>query len=217
MLDKIPQNIYVNSEDKSNLNLSINNVSIELDIYQITYLRNILNDYLEDKVYTRKYTGYTPLRKYNLLTKEQAFDLELEIYKRLDGEANFPKLIGYSAEKLELYLEHCGISFDKLPKTHISNVNEQIDHICDVLNKNNIQHLDMNPQGTNLCYKNNQIYVIDFDIACLDNKPLNDKIQYWIDTHNRTNLHKKITKIIYSNLRKPVAGKNTKSSVDKDR
>lgn len=129
------------------------------------------------KTHTRKYTGYNPTRIYNKLTKKQAFELELEIYKRVSGEENFPKLISYNEKNMELQIEHCGTSLNKLSKIQIENLDEQIENIVNVLEKNNIQHLDLHPSGKNLCYKDGKIYLIDYDIAVIDDKPLNKHLE----------------------------------------
>lgn len=126
--------------------------------------------------FIRKYNKYNPKRIYNDLTKKEAFELELEIYKRVSGEKNFPKLINYDIDKMFLEIEHCGKSLDKLSKINIKNPNEQIENIDRVLKKYNIKHLDLHNSGKNICYKDGEIYLIDFDIAIIDNKPLSKKL-----------------------------------------
>jgi predicted Ser/Thr protein kinase len=129
------------------------------------------------KSYKRIYKGYNPKRNFNNLTKKEAFELELEIYKRVSGEDNFPKLISYDEKKLELIIENCGQSLDKINSLKIKNLDEQIKNICDVLKKHNIVHLDLHKNGKNLCYKDGKIYLIDFDITVIDGKPLSEKLR----------------------------------------
>ena len=129
------------------------------------------------KSYNRIYEGYNPKRNFNNLTNKVAFELDLEIYKRVSGEDNFPKLISYDEKKLELIIENCGQSLDKINSLKIKNLDEQIKNICDVLKKHNIVHLDLHKNGKNLCYKDGKIYLIDFDISVIDGKPLSEKLR----------------------------------------
>jgi predicted Ser/Thr protein kinase len=119
---------------------------------------------------------YNPVRVWNDLTKEQAFRLELEIYKRLLGEENFPQLISYDENQLKLEISHCGKSLQLIKNEEIKlkDFDGQIQNICEVLEKNNIHHLDIALK--NICYSNEKIYLIDFDIAVIDNNPLNEKL-----------------------------------------
>lgn len=127
----------------------------------------------ESETHVKIYKGYKPRRVYNRLTKREAFELELEIYKRISGEKNFPKLINYDKKKMTLEIEHCGKPLTQLDKIEINDLDKQIKNIINVLKKNNIIHLDLHSSGKNICYKDGKIYLIDFDIAIIDNKPLN--------------------------------------------
>jgi hypothetical protein len=69
------------------------------------------------KKFTKKYRGYNPKRIYNDLTIYEAFNLELEIYKRLSGNENFPQLISFDDKKFTITIEDCGTSLDKMNYT----------------------------------------------------------------------------------------------------
>lgn len=111
---------------------------------------------------------------HNGMILEEVFELELEIYKRLNGSKNFPKLLSFDKINFTITIENCGLSLHKLrhfnsSQINISNLDEQIDNICRGLKINNITYLDLDPQ--NICLKDNNIFLIDFDKAVLDNNP----------------------------------------------
>jgi tRNA A-37 threonylcarbamoyl transferase component Bud32 len=111
---------------------------------------------------------------HNGMTLEEVFKLELEIYQRVSGLKNFPKLISSDESNFTITIENCGLSLHKLrhidsSQINISNLDEQVDNICYGLKINNITYLDLDPQ--NICLKDNNIFLIDFDKAVLDNKP----------------------------------------------
>jgi tRNA A-37 threonylcarbamoyl transferase component Bud32 len=140
----------------------------------------------------KNYSKYDPNSKKFGLTPSKAFDLELECYKRLSSYDNFPILIDFDKTNLEIILEDCGIhlmSYFKSKKRslkrnenfkkidiNISLINFQIEKIIEALSNNNIVHLDVYKPGKNLCFKNNRIYLIDFDVAVLDHAPLSTEI-----------------------------------------
>ena len=131
------------------------------------------------RTYTKKYIKeYTPVKKYNGLTKQQAYALEKEIYERLKDEKNFPQLIVFNDEKNELYLEHVGLPLSKIQtrkiKVKANNFDLQILNIVEVLRKKKIYNCDISK--FNLCYKAGTLYLIDFDNAVIDNTPLSPKI-----------------------------------------
>ena len=133
----------------------------------------------ESAIYKRVFRGYNPIRIYNNLTKKNAFELELEVYKRVSGKEGFPKLIKYDEKELSLSLEHCGKSLNMMKEISVKNLEEQIDNICNILEENEIIHLDLNicDGCKNICYKEGKIYLIDFDICVLDKKPLNELLR----------------------------------------
>jgi len=141
--------------------------------------------------FIRSYARYKPINRYNGLNKKTTFNLELEIYKRISGNDNFPKLISFEKEKCILIIENCGVSLDKFAKPFkIENLENQINNISKVLKENNIIHLDL--ILGNICYKNGKIFLIDFEIAVLDNKPLTPQINYRYNNSKRIgiNYHK---------------------------
>jgi RIO-like serine/threonine protein kinase len=57
----------------------------------------------------------------------------------------------------------------------LENVDDQVDKICKTLEEFHIAYLDLSPQ--NICYKDNQIFLIDFDKVVLDNKPKSKELE----------------------------------------
>lgn len=156
-----------------------------------SYIHNI-------KQYTKEYKhkNYHPIRCDNDLSIKEAFNLELEAYKRVSHNPNFPRLLYYDVSKNEITLEHCGPNLDAISNRSIiiNNAYDQIKNICITLQSNNIFHLDI--QSKNLCYKNNTFYLIDFDMCVLDNKPLNKKLKELYDSQKKRNLFKILHAII---------------------
>ncbi len=138
---------------------------------------------IESKTFLRKFKGYHPIRYWNGLTIKQAFELELEVYNRLNGHKHFPKLLEINEKKYQLLLEHCGITLNNLPVFTIPNLNIQINSIHESLESNNIIHLDI--RNENICFKNENIYLIDFDIVVLDRKPLSKILKKYLSHHRR--------------------------------
>jgi len=117
---------------------------------------------------------------HNGMTLEQVFDLELEIYNRLSKYDNFPKLISYDKNNFTITIENCGQSLHKLrqhdrSKFVLPDLDEQVNNICQALKIESITHLDLDPQ--NICYKNNTIFLIDFDKAVVDQQPKSDFLE----------------------------------------
>lgn len=106
---------------------------------------------------------------------QEAVKLETEIYKRLRGKDHFPKLIGTS--KHRIITSNCGTSLNKLEKIEIQNLEQQVENIHKVLIEKKITHLDMCASGKNICFQNGKLYLIDFDIAVLDGKPLTPQLK----------------------------------------
>jgi serine/threonine protein kinase len=140
----------------------------------------------------KKYLKYDSNSTRFGLTSPEAFNLELECYKRLSSHDNFPTLIDFDKTNLEIMLEDCGIhlmSYFKSKKRSLkrnenfkkididmSSINFQIEKIIEALSKNNIVHLDVYKPGKNLCFKNNTIYLIDFNISVVDGVPLSSEL-----------------------------------------
>jgi predicted Ser/Thr protein kinase len=123
---------------------------------------------------TKTFKKYRKRGIHNGMTLAEVFGLELEIYHRLNGLENFPKLLSFDEINFTITIENCGLSLHKLrhidsSQINISNLDEQVDNICRGLKINNITYLDLDPQ--NICLKDNNIFLIDFDKAVLDNNP----------------------------------------------
>jgi predicted Ser/Thr protein kinase len=93
------------------------------------------------------------------------------VYKRLQGEPNFPQLLSYDERRSELVISHCGPSLDTLGRKRmvVPDLEQQIDRIEDALDRHGIKHLDVLPK--NVCLQDGQIHLIDFDLAVLDGNP----------------------------------------------
>jgi predicted Ser/Thr protein kinase len=124
--------------------------------------------------YIKTFKKYRKRGIHNGMTLNEVFELELEIYQRLAGLNNFPKLLNFDSINFTITLENCGMSLHKLrhidnSPIHIENLSTQVDNICEGLKINNITYLDLDPQ--NICLKDNRIFLIDFDKAVIDKKP----------------------------------------------
>lgn len=137
----------------------------------------------------------------NGLTREQAFKLEHTCLKLLNKKfecickkksTHFPKIISLYPSMYEFTLSYCGRSiFDREKENiiiKIKNLEEQIDCIIHNLKKANVMHIDMVPNGKNLCLSRKGIIsVIDFDIAVVNEKILSDKInEIYVDKYGGT-------------------------------
>jgi tRNA A-37 threonylcarbamoyl transferase component Bud32 len=129
---------------------------------------------------TKIFKKYRKRGIHNGMTLEQVFDLELEIYNRLGKYDNFPKLISYDKNNFTITIENCGQSLHKLrqndrSKLVVSDLDEQVNNICQALKIENITYLDLDPH--NICCKNNTIFLIDFDKAVVDQRPKSDFLE----------------------------------------
>ncbi len=121
----------------------------------------------------------------------QAFELELECYKRISGKENFPTLIDYDTKNMILEIEDVGIELSSYLKNkkrfykksqsdfleikfNFVNLDSQIKNIIETLRNCNIVHLDHNKRAKNICYKEGKITLIDFNMAVVDRHPINN-------------------------------------------
>lgn len=121
---------------------------------------------------------FRPIRPWNGLTLEEAFELEREAYVRIGDHPHFPNLIRWSKNPYRLLLRDCGTSFDQRTGTiFIPGLLNQIESILDTLETNRIVHLDI--KKNNICYdeKTQRIALIDFDTIVLDETPKNDRLE----------------------------------------
>lgn len=122
---------------------------------------------------TKTFKKYRKRGIHNGMTIEQVFNLELEIYNLLGKYDNFPKLISYDKNNFTITIENCGQSLHKLRQNGgseiiVSDLDGQVNNICQALHNNNITYLDLDPQ--NICYKDHTIFLIDFDKAVVNKK-----------------------------------------------
>jgi len=107
-------------------------------------------------------------------TIKEAFDIEIECYNRLSKFPNFAKLLSFDEKNYTLEIEYVGESLDKSKVDDIPNLENQLSDIWDALEISKINHLDL--QLKNFTIQNNILYLIDFDIAVIDETPITKKI-----------------------------------------
>jgi len=120
---------------------------------------------------------------YSDLYNKEAYELELDCYYRLSKYKNFPSLIDYNSKDLTITLEHCGVTVRHI-KDNNGIINKKaltnIKNIITALQTEDIVHLDFKAKNPkNLCYKDPNIFLIDFDVAIIDKNPLNSKLNHW--------------------------------------
>lgn len=120
------------------------------------------------------------------LDKEQAFFTEVESLRRvnkndfkLDGRHHFPRLVSVDNDGFSFEMEEVGISIKELDeKIRVEDIETQVDSIIKTLEFSKVVHLDMHEKGKNITIDSNGIlYLIDFDIACLDEKMMSKKVE----------------------------------------
>lgn len=129
----------------------------------------------------------TYVKNYSLLNKkperfgggnEFLFETELEAYRRLKGQPHFPELIDYNREEHSLTLEHVGISLMRITVSRMavpmSDYIKQTETIINTLIDKKIFHMDMSDR--NICYKDSQIFLIDFEGCVFDSTPANSEL-----------------------------------------
>jgi hypothetical protein len=142
------------------------------------------------KTHTKK-IKHLPVNTWSGYSGEVAFDIELECYSRLQNYPNFPSLVSFNKSKKTLELEHCGTSLDILLDEVnilelIPNLDNQLTNIWTSLEKENIKHLDLRPR--NFTFKDNILYLIDFDVAIIDDKIITKKIESIFKKEKTSNL-----------------------------
>lgn len=105
------------------------------------------------------------------------FETELEAYKRLSGLPHFPELLDFNLIEMSLTLSFVGQALFNVKKVDIpdNNYTEQADNIVQTLKEKRIVYMDMSER--NICYKDNQIYLIDFEGSVFDDTPTNAKTE----------------------------------------
>lgn len=136
--------------------------------------------------------GYVPVKIYNGLDAIHGFKLERDVYTRLQGEKHFPKIISIDEQNCVLEIENTGNSLDKLQSIDVADIDKQIDEICESLKRCGVTHLDIHPDGKNITVKGGVLYLVDFDMAVIDEKPVSNKLECVYksrDDHHRVRLH----------------------------
>ena len=106
--------------------------------------------------------------------KNKTLQVELECLKRLEKYDNhFPKILDFYDDKDKdgyccIEMSYCGKNCDKKLRSKIPDIDwqKQIDYIINALKQENIIHMDV--MRKNVCMLNNNIYLIDYGIATLD-------------------------------------------------
>lgn len=137
------------------------------------------------KIYSRQ------LNIYSGLDKKKSLKLEAHCLKLLEanyhcscgygtGEhRHFPKILQVNPEKNQLIMTYVGSSFRSLKSTNnnmhvtVPGYKEQILCILENLKRSHVYHLDMHPNGKNLCFSSETgvLALIDFDIAVINRNP----------------------------------------------
>lgn len=87
--------------------------------------------------------------------------------------AHFPELYSFDHELGSIEMSHCGPSLDQIcqdsPSIVVHNPAMQIDEIVSLMEEAGVRHLDLRPDGKNLCVSfDGRLSLIDFDIAVLE-------------------------------------------------
>lgn len=129
--------------------------------------------------WTRVYSGYNPKRLWSGLTREQAFMLELEIYRMLHRYQGFPRVIRSDARDQTLIISHVGISLEKLQFIDLEPLvaEKQVLELVEAMRKEGVMHLDLHTSGKNVTFLNGRLYLVDFDIAILDGNFLTQELK----------------------------------------
>lgn len=135
----------------------------------------------EPKEIVKRYRGYSPLRRFNGLTRAQAYELERTAYERLASCPHVPSIVLCDDATCKLTLEHRGTSLDRLRRERkpvvVSDVDDQIRTIARALDEAGVVHLDV--FSKNLCYdeRTGRVSLIDFDMAVLDDAPMSETLR----------------------------------------
>lgn len=138
---------------------------------------------------------YVTKNRWAGISEEQAFLLEVfclnRLKKRLGISNNkhypFPEIVGVHERDLCVELSDCGRSLDQIvasdQKLEIPDHQQQLKTIVSYLCRSGVMHLDLRPDGKNLCVdEQGNLSLIDFDIACcVDTWPMSFQIKRRLD------------------------------------
>ena len=160
-----------------------------------------------------KITKNEKINPWNGLTRKDGFDLEKECLTIVNSNfeclcgvkcKHFPKIILCNPDKYKFTFSNCGYSLNKyellvetkkIKPITIKNMEEQIDCIIYNLKKCKIKHLDMHPNGKNICINNKGIIsLIDFDIAAIDNNYKSENIKDLANAYEKDGYYIKLKK-----------------------
>lgn len=128
---------------------------------------------------------YSVKNRWAGLDERQAAYLEAESLRRLEdggssrinsGHYPFPRLLSVSEADPSVVMSSCGRSLDMLDaeagKLQVPEHKQQIAYIVDRLVHTGVMHLDLRPDGKNLCVDaHGNLSLIDFDIVALQGEP----------------------------------------------
>ena len=123
------------------------------------------------------------------MTAGQRLYIESWCLKRLNtpylkgfDSTHFPKLYSVRSESNSIEMSNCGTSLDQIspncPSIIVDNPTIQIEEIVRVMEEAGVRHLDLRPDGKNLCVSSDgRLMLIDFDVAVLDGEvPLSAQV-----------------------------------------
>ena len=126
----------------------------------------------------RKY--YQTKNRWVGMTAGQRLYIESWCLKRLNtsfskeaASSHFPELYEVSSGSNFIEMSHCGTSLDQIsqsgPSIIVNNPTAQIEEIVRLLGEAGVFHLDLRPDGKNLCVSlDGHLTLIDFDAAVLE-------------------------------------------------
>lgn len=162
-----------------------------------------------------KITNNIKINTWSGLTRKEGFYLEKDCLTILNNNfkclcdfkcSHFPKIISCNPDKYKFILSNCGYNLNiyktsvkKIKPITIKNMKQQIECIIYNLKKCKIKHLDMYPNGKNICINNEGIIsLIDFDIASINNNYKSEKIKNLANAYDKDGYYIKLKKDLIS-------------------
>lgn len=123
-----------------------------------TYLKKVRRSFTTAKEQQR---GITP---------EYAYQLEVSALKRLQPYDHFPRLLEHNDDELTILLSYCGEHIERQRRLGnrivVPSLEFQVECIVDALENENIIYLDVSEK--NICFLDDMVYLIDFDLCIID-------------------------------------------------